>query len=150
MNFPHPIEPRSFSQEMILNLEFNFEDNQFKREYYLVTYENGNELIFMTSNELDDLYNQLYLREDFFIFFDLNQIIKDFLKIPFMDIYMSKKYHIPLFPYYIYYEPIIIDERCQDTFKCDLINRLDTNMIPKEDYFINNLKHWANILKIEL
>lgn len=150
MNFPHPIEPRSFNHELIINLEFNFEGNQFKREYYLVTYENGNELIFLTSNELDDCYNQLYLREDFLIFFDINQVIKDFLKIPFMDIYMDIKYHIPFFPYYLYYKPVYVDRKYIENFKGDLIGRLDTNKIPQQDYFIDNFYRWAKTLKIEL
>lgn len=122
-------------------------NDSFVREYYKVTYDNGSELIFLTSNELDEMYKNLSLREEFIIFFDFKQLIKDFSYIPLMDIYMPKQEHILHFPNYLFYNPEFIDTELSELFEQDLYHRFDETKVRDIDKLKATIKLWKTKLK---
>jgi len=145
VKFPHPLTSKSFTYKLVLKLRLNVKNFSFLREYYKVQYDNGTELIFLTSNELDENYESLHFRKHFSVFFSLNQLMKDFSYIPLMDIYMSRKEHILHFPNYLFYEPEFIDASLFDLFILDIYDRFEEQH--DNQRLAKTIKLWKNKLK---
>ena len=148
MKFPHLIPQNPFSYKMVLQLHFKYGNHNFTREYYHVKYKNGDEVIFMTSDELDEQYQQLYLREDFYMLFNYRMLLKDFDELPFLSISLIDGLPIIHYPSYLYYEPKLIGSELKEIFKEDLMKYLPLDKLPVQEYFIKNYEKWINTLGI--
>lgn len=148
MNFPlvKKSTVKFYTTLMALSIEYHNESQLYGRIYYLVTYKDGTELIFMTTNEPDTEFVEHKLGEEFTRILSLKQLIDDFEKTELIGIAFDAGFKAP--SKYIYYDIIIID----DSLKPLLLAHLEESISGNTDLDFNEnekkqLKIWLDYLR---
>ena len=148
MNFPlvKKSSVKFYTTLMALSIEYPNESQLYGRIYYLVTYENGTELIYLTTNEPDSRFVEHKFDEEFTRILSLKQLIDDFEKTELNGIAFDAGFNAP--PKYIYYDIITID----DLLKPLLLTHLEESISGYTDLDFNEnekkqLKVWLDYLR---
>lgn len=119
----------------------------FTREYYKVKYVNKKELVFMTTNEYDFNFNPRFLKDEFCLVKDFEQLVDGFENSEFVDAITDAQFNSP--PKYIYYDIILINDFIKKPFLEHLTESISGY---SEEDFTNRekeqLKKWFTCLRI--
>ena len=130
---------------MALSIEGISGSQLYGRKYYRVFYEDGTELLFLTSNEPDSDFIEHYLDEEFTLHTYLKELITNFEKTELEGIVIDARFNA--LPNYIYYSIISID----DTLKPTLLAHLKACIAGYTEFDFNEkeqkkLKTWMDYL----
>lgn len=118
----------------------------FTREYYKVKYRDKTELVFMTTNEMDFNFNPRFLKDEFCLILDFEQLVAGFENSEFINLLIDNRFNSP--PKYIYYDIVLINDFIKSAF---LTHLRESILGYTEDDFtkheISQLKKWFTCLK---
>lgn len=88
----------------------NYSYKRFGRKYYLVTFQDNSQSIFLTTNETDYLIDSTTkLDEEYILIYSLEHMLDSFEQSELIPLVIYSNYKGP--PKYIFYEIVIIDDR---------------------------------------
>ncbi len=96
--------------------------DEYRRKYYIVTYFDNSEYMFLTTDEPDSEYNVSVLDEDFFIVENFEIMLNSFENAEVKNLLFETKFNGP--PFYIYYNIITIN----DSIKPFILNHLNQSL----------------------
>lgn len=82
--------------------------DEYRRKYYIVTYDDNSEYMFMTTDEPDSEYNVDVLDEDFTLVQSIETMLNDLENAEVKNLLLETRFNGP--PFYIYYDIVIIDD----------------------------------------
>jgi len=82
--------------------------NEYRRKYYIVTYDDNSEYMFMTTDEPDSEYNTSILDEDFILVQNIETMLNDFENAEVKNLLLETRFNGP--PFYTYYDIVIIND----------------------------------------
>ncbi len=120
----------------------------YAKKYYKVKYHNGEELVFMTTNEPDKDYSVRVLDDKYTLIFDFDYMVDEIEKLSILTYFFDSSSNVlNVLPKYIYYDISVIHEELKPMFLnhlskniSDFINK-DFDMIEKK-----RLKKWFDYL----
>ncbi|MGV8944884.1 MAG: hypothetical protein ACOH1N_00515 [Lutibacter sp.] len=148
MNFPkdNKLPVKFYYNCMALTIEDSITGQLFGRKYYFVTYIDGSECIFLTTNEFDLDYNEGILDEDFRWIPSFKMMLDDFENSEIKNLIDDTRFNGP--PFYIYYDILLID----DALKPIILKHLEESILGYTDVDFTKkeqkqLKIWLSYLK---
>lgn len=108
MSFPKVNKLKLTNYYVCMALTIETIGGEYRRKYYIVTYEDSSEYMFMTTDEPDSEYNVSILDEDFILVQSIETMLNDFENAEVKNLLVETRFNGP--PFYIYYDIVIIDD----------------------------------------
>jgi len=147
IHFPKIIKSRVVDYSPLLTLSIKDDVGMiYIREYFKVKYINKTELVFMTTNEFDFNFIPRFLRDEFCLIENFEQLVDGFENSDFVNTLTNARFNSP--PKYIYYTIEMINEFIKPLF----LSHLRESILGfAEDDFNNeekaHLKRWFACLR---
>ena len=133
--------------KLVVDLTFDKYNLYYKRKYYLVNYINGNQIVFLTSNEPEnDIDEIIEIDQEYTAINDFNELVENFEKSLIIDSFIEPNYNSP--PKYIYYDIDFIDENFRELFSLHLkknISGYNKGDLSKDVEY--RVRYWQDYLK---
>ena len=143
-----PIESYKIKSSFIfLNLKIPEKHSGYvyTKKYYKVKYHNGEELVFMTTNEPDRDYSVRILDDEYTLIFDFDYMVDEIEKSSLLNHFIDSWFNVP--PAYIYYDIEVIHEVLKPMFLNHLAENISALTNKQFDVIdMERLKKWFDYL----
>lgn len=149
-----PVVAETVSEHQLsMRLHLNLENGiSFIRDYYDVTMNNGDLLIYITTNELNANLEHSKYNEEFSFYFSHQQAIEDLRINEVLNVYNNRVLEsVKNINSIIYYEPEMISRDFKNAIRNELIEPIEG--YTERDFEENQLKHiqfWQKIIDVQI